>query len=168
MFTLPVTTSANILAKLFSSIIWVLASLVVFVLSILLMTLTTADFPSISELIKWIVNAFDKFSINPILLITEALLLFLLIIAANILLIYLAMERDRPWTRDRLAALFWPDAADIAARNNLRQSLFLLRRALGPAARRQSVGARRSLSEGGGWSSTCRSLLSPFTPEPKL
>ena len=50
------------------------------------------------------------------------------------LLIYLAMERDRPWTRDRLAALFWPDAADIAARNNLRQSLFLLRRALGPAA----------------------------------
>jgi predicted ATPase/DNA-binding SARP family transcriptional activator len=50
------------------------------------------------------------------------------------LLIYLAMERDRPWPRDRLAALFWPDAAEVAARNNLRQSLFLLRRALGAAA----------------------------------
>lgn len=42
------------------------------------------------------------------------------------------------------------------------------RRAPGPAAQRQSVGARRSLSEGGGWSSTCRSPLSPPYPDAKL
>jgi predicted ATPase/DNA-binding SARP family transcriptional activator len=49
---------------------------------------------------------------------------------AQALLAYLAIEADRPHRREALAALFWPDLAQDAARNNLRQTLHQLRRAL--------------------------------------
>lgn len=47
------------------------------------------------------------------------------------LLAYLAVESDRPHRREALADLFWPDLPVEAARHNLRQLLFTLRRALG-------------------------------------
>jgi DNA-binding SARP family transcriptional activator len=43
------------------------------------------------------------------------------------LLLYLACNRDRPLTRDHLAATFWPDKDEDAARRNLRQSLYNLK-----------------------------------------
>ncbi|MBM4440732.1 MAG: hypothetical protein FJ027_09940 [Candidatus Rokubacteria bacterium] len=49
------------------------------------------------------------------------------------LLAFLALHPRVPQGRDRLAALLWPDAPTTPARLNLRQSLFLLRRALDPA-----------------------------------
>ncbi|MCL5274791.1 MAG: tetratricopeptide repeat protein [Chloroflexi bacterium] len=47
------------------------------------------------------------------------------------LLAYLAVEADRPHSRDELAGLLWPDQPDQVARNNLRQTLANLRRAIG-------------------------------------
>ena len=47
------------------------------------------------------------------------------------LLAYLAVESDRPHRREALADLFWPDLPAEAARHNLRQLLFTLRRTLG-------------------------------------
>ncbi len=47
------------------------------------------------------------------------------------LLAYLAVESDRPHRRDALAGLLWPEQPNTAARNNLRQALHQLRRALG-------------------------------------
>ncbi len=47
------------------------------------------------------------------------------------LLAYLAVEADRPHRRDSLAALFWPDWPDRAARSNLRHALPNLRKAIG-------------------------------------
>lgn len=51
------------------------------------------------------------------------------------LLKLLLMQRRRPISRARLAALFWPEAEADSARNNLHVSLHRLRRTLGSAAR---------------------------------
>jgi predicted ATPase/DNA-binding SARP family transcriptional activator len=47
------------------------------------------------------------------------------------LLVYLAVESDRPHRREVLAGLLWPEQPDKAARSNLRQALHQLRKALG-------------------------------------
>src|SRR5690606_37487316 len=46
---------------------------------------------------------------------------------------YLAVEADRPHTRERLAALLWPEQPEQNARQNLRWALNTLRRAIGDA-----------------------------------
>jgi DNA-binding SARP family transcriptional activator len=46
------------------------------------------------------------------------------------LLAYLLLHRDAPQPRQQLAYLFWPDTTELQARNNLRQTLHQLRRAL--------------------------------------
>jgi predicted ATPase/DNA-binding SARP family transcriptional activator len=52
--------------------------------------------------------------------------------SANVqgLLAYLAMQMDRPFSRDVLATLFWPEEDEITTRANLRQSLYQLRKVL--------------------------------------
>ena len=47
------------------------------------------------------------------------------------LLVYLALQSDRPFPREVLATLFWPEESESNARNNLRQSLYQLRKVLG-------------------------------------
>ncbi len=44
------------------------------------------------------------------------------------LLIYLALEADKPQRRELLAALLWPDQPDVEVRHRLRQALTILRR----------------------------------------
>lgn len=46
------------------------------------------------------------------------------------LLIYLAVESDRPHSRETLAGFLWPDQPERSARQNLRQALFNLRQAI--------------------------------------
>lgn len=53
---------------------------------------------------------------------------------AQALLAYLALARGGTHPRDELATLLWSDASAPAARNALRQTLFVLRKALGSAA----------------------------------
>jgi predicted ATPase/Tfp pilus assembly protein PilF len=50
---------------------------------------------------------------------------------ARALLAYLAVERDRPHRRERLASLLWPDLGDERARQSLRQALSHLKQTLG-------------------------------------
>ena len=45
------------------------------------------------------------------------------------LLAYLAVESDRPHSRDRLASLLWGKGSDASARQSLRQALYSLKRA---------------------------------------
>jgi predicted ATPase/DNA-binding SARP family transcriptional activator len=47
------------------------------------------------------------------------------------LLVYLAVEADRPHRRESLVGLLWPDYPEQVARHNLRQALFNLRLAIG-------------------------------------
>lgn len=47
------------------------------------------------------------------------------------LLAYLAVESDRPYRRDALAALLWPESAQSTALSSLRNALANLRRAIG-------------------------------------
>lgn len=47
------------------------------------------------------------------------------------LLVYLALQSDLPFPRDVLATMFWPEESDNAARNNLRQAVYQLRKILG-------------------------------------
>ncbi|MGD8805298.1 MAG: BTAD domain-containing putative transcriptional regulator [Chloroflexota bacterium] len=47
------------------------------------------------------------------------------------LLVHLALQSDRPVPREVLATLFWPEESESNARNNLRQSIFQLRKVLG-------------------------------------
>lgn len=44
---------------------------------------------------------------------------------------YLLLQSERPFSRDTLATLFWPDEPDSTAKKNLRQTLYQLRQALG-------------------------------------
>ncbi len=46
------------------------------------------------------------------------------------LLAYLVVEADRPWRRESLTGLLWPDQDDRSARHSLSQALFSLRKAL--------------------------------------
>ncbi|HEX5167475.1 MAG TPA: hypothetical protein VFV93_18845, partial [Thermomicrobiales bacterium] len=50
------------------------------------------------------------------------------------LLAYLVIEADRPWRRETLASLFWPEQDERAARHSLSQALWSLRRALDTVA----------------------------------
>ncbi|MCO6451648.1 MAG: hypothetical protein J5I90_12750 [Caldilineales bacterium] len=47
------------------------------------------------------------------------------------ILVYLAIESDRPHGRESLAAMFWPEESLQVGRQNLRQALYSLRRAFG-------------------------------------
>jgi predicted ATPase/DNA-binding SARP family transcriptional activator len=47
------------------------------------------------------------------------------------LLVYLTLQSDRPFPREVLATLFWPEESESVARNNLRQGLYQLRKVLG-------------------------------------
>src|SRR5262245_34479438 len=49
------------------------------------------------------------------------------------LLAYIALPPGQPHSRDKLAALLWGDRSQAQARSRLRESLFVLRRALAPA-----------------------------------
>src|SRR5512139_414747 len=51
--------------------------------------------------------------------------------AARALLVYLALESDRPHRRESLAGLLWPEVPDGVALRNLRNTLTDLRNALG-------------------------------------
>lgn len=62
------------------------------------------------------------------------------------LLAYLALHADRFHTRQHLAFVFWPDTSESQARNNLRQLLHQLRRALPEIERFIAIDAR-----GVGW-----------------
>ncbi len=50
------------------------------------------------------------------------------------LLVYLALEADRPHRREALAGLLWPDQPEKAARDGLRNALATLRKAIGDDA----------------------------------
>ena len=50
---------------------------------------------------------------------------------AQALLAYLSLSPGQAHPRDKLASLLWTEASPAAARNALRQTLFVLRRALG-------------------------------------
>ncbi len=52
--------------------------------------------------------------------------------SANVrgLLVYLALQPNSPHPREVLATLFWPDLADNAAKTNLRQTIYQLRKTL--------------------------------------
>src|SRR6476620_1853422 len=47
------------------------------------------------------------------------------------LLVYICVESGRPYSRETLAGLLWPELPEDAARRNLRNSLYKLRQALG-------------------------------------
>ncbi len=47
------------------------------------------------------------------------------------LLVYLALNREKPISRELLATLFWPEESQKSARHNLRQALYRLRGLLG-------------------------------------
>jgi len=47
------------------------------------------------------------------------------------LLVYLALQSDKPLPREVLTALIWPEESEENARNNLRQAIYQLRKLLG-------------------------------------
>ena len=65
---------------------------------------------------------------------------------ARALLAYLALHPGVHLSRDRLAALFWPDATDSAARASLRQALSVIRKSLGEEADRVISASRDTVA----------------------
>ena len=60
------------------------------------------------------------------------------------LLVFLAVESDRPHQRSALAALLWPDQSEDRARHSLRQALSTLRRAVDAGAQHPSITVTRN------------------------
>ena len=65
---------------------------------------------------------------------------------AQALLAYLALTPGQAHPRDKLATLLWADASPAAARNALRQTLFVLRKALGSAKGALLIGTGDALT----------------------
>lgn len=65
-------------------------------------------------------------------------------VKSQALLAYLAVEGPRVHERSVLAGLFWPNVPERTARNNLRQSLFRLRHALGDGRRHRFLKSTRN------------------------
>src|SRR3954463_6741406 len=61
------------------------------------------------------------------------------------LLAYLIVEADRPHQRETLAALLWPEQTDTAARQSLRQSLYVVRQVLSGDQAPETEGESSSL-----------------------
>jgi DNA-binding SARP family transcriptional activator/predicted ATPase len=60
------------------------------------------------------------------------------------LLVFLAVESDRPHQRSALATLLWPDQSEERARHSLRQALSTLRRAVDAGATRPAIVVSRN------------------------
>src|SRR5215471_3277979 len=67
------------------------------------------------------------------------------------LLAVLAVERDQPHRRERLAQLLWPEQPDATARDNLRVALYRLRQALPTSFLSVSRESVRLTAEGDTW-----------------
>lgn len=74
------------------------------------------------------------------------------------LLAYLAVESDRPHSRESLATLFWPDEDQTTALRNLRQSLYNLAQALSGSEKRQRQDATGAGSAPEGGAATGREM----------
>ena len=61
------------------------------------------------------------------------------------LLVYLAVEQARPFRREALAALFWPEQPERRARANLRRALANLRQVIGDANENHLLISRQTL-----------------------
>src|SRR6476619_315346 len=66
------------------------------------------------------------------------------------LLAYLVVEADRPHRREALATLLWPDQTDNAARQSLRQALYILRHTLGGDSNEHSADSPSIEAKDGG------------------
>ncbi len=65
---------------------------------------------------------------------------------AQALLAYLAVPAGQPQERDKLAALLWGDRSDVQARRSLAQTLYVIRKSLGPLHRRTVIVDNRVIS----------------------
>jgi hypothetical protein len=88
MFTLPVSTHHNILAKLLAGTTWYLASFLVIIVSIFIMTI---GLPEFLEGLEYLAHYLSSYGIPPMLLLVQTIIVSLLSIAYSILLIYLAL-----------------------------------------------------------------------------
>ena len=102
MFTLPVSASANLMAKLLSAIFWTIASIVVFFLSLLLLTLTSPQLLDIPNLILHFFDSANEQTSFIIAIFLEICLLLLLSLASFILLCYLSMAIGQLANRQKL------------------------------------------------------------------
>ncbi|MCR4963041.1 MAG: hypothetical protein K6B40_04090 [Firmicutes bacterium] len=100
MFTLPVSTSANLFAKLISAIFWIIASMLVFFLSVLLLTFSSTW--QISDIIDWVSRTFSGFELGAVFVLLEICLLVLLSLASFVLLCYLSMSIGQLANRQKL------------------------------------------------------------------
>lgn len=93
MFTLPVSTHHNILAKLLAGTLWNIATVLMVAVSIMVMNWQAG---SLGEIFGSAWQSFSFFSItemgvNPVLMLCEWTVVGLIAVAANILFLYLAM-----------------------------------------------------------------------------
>ncbi len=79
------------------------------------------------------------------------------------LLAYLAMTPDEAHSREWLLALLWPDLPPDGARNNLRVTLYRLRKALGKGQSSSLIESNRYTVRMNGATALCRWMRSSFT-----
>ncbi|MEG2212308.1 MAG: hypothetical protein RRY35_00230, partial [Clostridiales bacterium] len=96
------STAANIFSNLFSSMIWAIASLIMFILSLLLITVTTPEVFSYSDLLISFRNNFGPDTGRAVFLFVETGLICLLSLASGILSIYLSMSIGQLANRQKL------------------------------------------------------------------
>ncbi len=102
MFTLPVTTSANIFSKLLAAMLWCVASMIIFFFSLLILTATTPQIFDLGAILTAFRHAVGGEMLNALLFFGEFCLFCLLGLASCILLCYLSMAIGQLANRNKL------------------------------------------------------------------
>ena len=103
MFTLPVRTSAHVWAKLLSAMLWELASVIVFLVSLLEMAVGGAVMEDIKKMLTFLPEMMRGFgNADGVIFLAELLLLMLLTSASRLLLFYASIAIGQCLVRHRV------------------------------------------------------------------
>ncbi|MEG0570522.1 MAG: hypothetical protein RR497_02635 [Oscillospiraceae bacterium] len=107
MHTLPVGKTSLIMSKLITSIMWIVASIIIALLSIFILTgfkdNATILFPALATLIK---DAYRELGMNLVFFIIEGIVMLIVSIASSILMVYAAISIGQLFNKNRVIASF--------------------------------------------------------------
>lgn len=105
MFTLPAETWKHIICKLLVSMMWIVASVVVAMMSILIISATQAGFAELLLTVKKIYAALSQYlDTSTLLFFLEILLLGLVTLASGVLIFYASIAIGHLFNRHRIVA----------------------------------------------------------------
>jgi len=107
MFTLPVKTGEHIAAKLLTSMMWVISSIIVTLLSVITISFNENTFASLQEAITQMFSEISRvFGFNGYVYLVEFFIFLIMVLATNILMVYASIAVGQLVSRHKLLGAF--------------------------------------------------------------